>query len=73
VPYLLARRRSCPSHVALFGPIRLIFVITIIAGGNHHYSWGESSMKLALNAMTVIALAVPGYAKWGTCRAYSDR
>jgi hypothetical protein len=28
VPYLLARRRrSCPSHVALFGPIRLIFVI----------------------------------------------
>ena len=35
VPYLLARRRrSCPSHVALFGPIRLIFVITIIAGGN---------------------------------------
>jgi hypothetical protein len=32
-------------------------------------------MKLALNAMTVIALAVPAYAevKWGTCRAYSDR
>jgi hypothetical protein len=37
VPYLLARRRrSCPSHVALFGPIRLIFVITIIAGGVVH-------------------------------------
>jgi hypothetical protein len=30
-------------------------------------------MKLAINTMTVIALAVPGYAKWGTCRAYSDR
>jgi hypothetical protein len=32
-------------------------------------------MKLALTAMTVVALAVPAYAqaKWGTCCAYSDR